>query len=324
MFKAIFLEKGEQPQLLELNESDLPEGDVLIDVDYSTLNYKDALAITGKAPIIRKYPIIPGIDLTGTVVESQHDSWQTGDKIILNGWGVGESYWGGMSQKARLNGNWLIRRPDNLSAQQAMAIGTAGYTAMLCVMALENHGITPESGEILVTGANGGVGSISIALLAKQGYTIIASTGRPEEADYLKDLGATDTINRSDLSEPGKPLAKERWAAAIDCVGSHTLANVCASTKYGGIIAACGLAQGMDFPATVAPFILRGITLQGVESVYVALEKRQQAWNRLANDLDSQVYENVAKLITLSETIDKAQEMIEGKIRGRVIIDVNN
>jgi len=326
VFKAILLEKGEQgpiPQLVELDETDLPEGDVLIDVEYSTLNYKDGLAITGKGPVVRKYPIVPGIDLAGTVAESQHASWKAGDQVILNGWGVGESYWGGMSQKASLKGDWLIRRPESLSAQQAMAIGTAGYTAMLCVLALEEHGITPDDGEILVTGANGGVGSVSIALLAKRGYTVIASTGRPEEADYLKDLGATDTINRSELSEPGRPLAKERWAAAIDCVGSHTLANVCAGIKYGGVVAACGLAQGMDFPATVAPFILRGITLRGIDSVYAPLEKRQKAWDMLAIDLGSQVLDSVAKVIALSEAIPKAEEMMEGKIRGRVIVDVN-
>ena len=327
MFKAILLEKGEQgpiPQLVELNDSDLPEGDVLVEVDYSTLNYKDALAITGKAPVVRKYPIVPGIDIAGTVLESQHDNWKKGDSVILNGWGVGESYWGGMAQKARLKGDWLIRRPEGLTAQQAMAIGTAGYTAMLCVLALEDHGVKPEDGEILVTGANGGVGSVSIALLAKRGYTIIASTGRPEEADYLKGLGASDTINRNELSEPGRPLGKERWAAAIDCVGSHTLANVCATVKYGGVVAACGLAQGMDFPATVAPFILRGVTLRGIDSVYAPLERRQQAWDQLANDMDSDVLDNVAQVIGLSEAIPKANDMMEGKIRGRVIVDVNN
>ncbi len=326
MFKAILLEKSEQgsiPKIVELEQSDLPEGDVLIDVEYSTLNYKDGLAITGKGPVVRKYPMVPGIDLAGTIVESQHESWKTGDQVILNGWGVGESWWGGMSQKASLKGDWLIRRPQSLSAQQAMAIGTAGYTAMLCVMALEEYGIKPDDGEILVTGANGGVGSVSIALLAKRGYTIIASTGRSEEADYLKKLGAADTINRSDLSEPGKPLTKERWAAAIDCVGSHTLANVCASVKYGGIVAACGLAQGMDFPATVAPFILRAITLRGIDSVYAPFAKRQKAWNTLATDLGSDVLDNVARVITLSDVIPKAKEMMEGKIRGRVIIDVN-
>jgi len=327
VFKAILLEKGEQgpiPQLVELNDSDLPEGDVLVEVDYSTLNYKDALAITGKAPVVRKYPIVPGIDIAGTVLESQHDNWKKGDSVILNGWGVGESYWGGMAQKARLKGDWLIRRPEGLTAQQAMAIGTAGYTAMLCVLALEDHGVKPEDGEILVTGANGGVGSVSIALLAKRGYTIIASTGRPEEADYLKGLGASDTINRNELSEPGRPLGKERWAAAIDCVGSHTLANVCATVKYGGVVAACGLAQGMDFPATVAPFILRGVTLRGIDSVYAPLERRQQAWDQLANDMDSDVLDNVAQVIGLSEAIPKANDMMEGKIRGRVIVDVNN
>jgi len=327
VFKAILLEKGEQgpiPQLVELNDSDLPEGDVLVEVDYSTLNYKDALAITGKAPVVRKYPIVPGIDIAGTVLESQHANWKAGDAVILNGWGVGESYWGGMAQKASLKGDWLIRRPDALSSKQAMAIGTAGYTAMLCVMALEDNGITPESGEILVTGANGGVGSVSIALLAKRGYTVIASTGRPEEAEYLKSLGAKDTVNRSEFSEPGKPLAKERWAAAIDCVGSHTLANVCASIKYGGVVAACGLAQGMDLPATVAPFILRGVTLRGVDSVYVPLERRQLAWDRLATDLEPEVLESVAKVVGLSEVIPMAEDMMAGKIRGRMIVDVNN
>lgn len=326
MFKAILLEKGEQgpiPKLVELEGTDLPEGDVLVKVDYSTLNYKDALAITGKAPVVRKYPIVPGIDIAGTVLESRHADWQSGDQVILNGWGVGESHWGGLAEKASLQGKWLIRRPEGLTAQQAMAIGTAGYTAMLCVMALEEHGITPDDGEILVTGANGGVGSVSIALLAKRGYTIIASTGRPEEAEYLKSLGVSDCINRNELSEPGKPLAKERWAAAIDCVGSHTLANVCAGIRYGGVVAACGLAQGMDFPSTVAPFILRGVTLRGVDSVYVPIPKRQAAWDRLATDLDAEILENVSQVISLEEVISMAQDMIAGKVRGRMVVDVN-
>jgi acrylyl-CoA reductase (NADPH) len=325
-FNALIIDKndnGIQANYQQINESQLPDGNVQVDIDYSTLNYKDALAITGKVPVIRKYPMIAGIDLAGTVSASTHPKWQTGDKIILNGWGVGEAHWGGLAQKASLNGDWLIALPTQFNTYQAMAIGTAGYTAMLCVMALEDHGITPTDGEILVTGANGGVGSISIAILAKLGFEVVASTGRPEEMEYLTALGAASCINRNELSEAGKPLAKERWAGVIDCVGSHTLANACASTKYGGTIAACGLAQGMDFPATVAPFILRGITLAGIDSVNAPLEKREKAWQRLAETLDPDLLDTVVTKIALSDAIEKAEELLQGKIRGRVVVDVN-
>ena len=325
-FNALIIDKddnGIQANYQQIQQSQLPEGDVQVDIDYSTLNYKDALAITGKAPVIRKYPMIAGIDLAGTVTTSTHPNWQTGDKVILNGWGVGEAHWGGLAQKASLNGDWLIALPEQFTTRQAMAIGTAGYTAMLCVMALEDHGITPADGEILVTGANGGVGSISIAILAKLGYEVVASTGRREEMDYLTALGATACIDRSELSEKGKPLAKERWAGVIDCVGSHTLANACASTKYGGTVAACGLAQGMDFPATVAPFILRGITLAGIDSVNAPIEKREIAWKRLAETLDSDLLDTVVTEIALSDVIEKAGALLQGKIRGRVLVDVN-
>jgi acrylyl-CoA reductase (NADPH) len=325
-FNALIIDKndsGIQANYQQINESQLPDGNVQVDIDYSTLNYKDALAITGKVPVIRKYPMIAGIDLAGTVSASTHPKWQTGDKIILNGWGVGEAHWGGLAQKASLNGDWLIALPTQFNTYQAMAIGTAGYTAMLCVMALEDHGITPANGEILVTGANGGVGSISIAILAKLGFEVVASTGRPEEMEYLTALGATSCINRNELSEASKPLAKERWAGVIDCVGSHTLANACASTKYGGTIAACGLAQGMDFPATVAPFILRGITLAGIDSVNAPLEKREKAWQRLAETLDIDLLDTVVTKIALSDAIEKAEELLQGKIRGRVVVDVN-
>lgn len=306
-----------------IEEADLPEGDVLVDIGYSTLNYKDGLAITGAAPVVRHYPMVPGIDFAGTVEESSHPKWKAGDTVILNGWGVGEKHWGGLSQKARVKGDWLIALPDAFTARQAMSIGTAGYTAMLCVMALEAHGVKPEDGEILVTGANGGVGSVSTAVLAKLGYTVVASTGRPEEMDYLKMLGASSHIDRNELSEPGRPLGKERWAGVVDCVGSHTLANACATTKYGGTVAACGLAQGMDFPATVAPFILRGITLAGIDSVNAPTEKREAAWARLAEDLNPELLDKMITEIVLSDAIDKAAELLEGKIRGRIIVDVN-
>ena len=325
-FNALIIDKnnnGIQANYQQIQSSQLPNGNVQIDIDYSTLNYKDALAITGKAPVIRKYPMIAGIDLAGTVSASSHPKWQIGDKVILNGWGVGEAHWGGLAQKASLNGDWLIALPKQFTTRQAMAIGTAGYTAMLCVMALEDHGISPAEGEILVTGANGGVGSISIAILAKLGYDVVASTGRREEMDYLTALGVASCIDRSELSEKGKPLAKERWAGVIDCVGSHTLANACASTKYGGTVAACGLAQGMDFPASVAPFILRGITLAGIDSVNAPIEKREMAWQRLAEILDLDLLDTVVTEIALSDAIEKAGELLQGKIRGRVVVDVN-
>ncbi|ODC02307.1 alcohol dehydrogenase [Terasakiispira papahanaumokuakeensis] len=326
MFKAVLIDKSEdnyQTSLTELDDTQLPEGDVTVKVDYSTLNYKDALAITGRSPIVRKFPLVPGIDLAGTVEASSHKSYKAGDRVLLNGWGVGESYWGGLSQKARLNGDWLIPMPDQLSSRQAMAIGTAGYTAMLCLLALERHGVSPSHGEVLVTGANGGVGSFAIALLADLGYSVTASTGRLDEADYLKRLGATTIIDRAELSGPGRPLAKERWAGAIDSVGSHTLANVCASTRADGAVAACGLAQGMDFPATVAPFILRGVSLLGINSVTRPYEERITAWQRLCSDLDLARLDEITREVALSEVIDAADELLNGKVRGRLVVDVN-
>jgi acrylyl-CoA reductase (NADPH) len=326
MFKGILLNKTDsefKAQLAGIDEKDLPEGDVMLRVEYSTINYKDGLAITNKAPVVRKWPMVAGIDGAGTVEESSHPQWKAGDKVILNGWGAGETHWGCLAQKARLKGDWLVPLPAQFSSKQAMAIGTAGYTAMLCVMALERHGVTPEKGEVLVTGASGGVGSVAIALLAKLGYTVVASTGRLVEADYLKSLGAAVVIDRNELSLPGKPLAKERWAGAVDSVGSQTLANVCASTKYRGTVAACGLAQGMDFPVTVAPFILRNLTLAGVDSVMCPMSERREAWRRLAIDLDPAKLDAITKSIKLAEVIEKAPDILAGKVRGRMVVDVN-
>jgi len=326
-FNALLVNRSEDKKITSsletLEESQLPEGDVVIDIDYSTLNYKDALAITGAAPVIRSYPMVPGIDFAGTVVESSHASWKAGDKVILNGWGVGEMHWGGLAQKAKVNGDWLINLPESLSTYQAMAIGTAGYTAMLCVMALQRNGVKPEDGEILVTGANGGVGSFSIAILSAYGYDVVASTGRPQESEYLKQLGAKECIDRAEMSEPGKPLGKERWAGVVDCVGSHTLANACATTKYNGTVAACGLAQGFDLPATVMPFILRGVTLAGVDSVNVATPIRQEAWDKLAKVLKPETFEAVVEKIALSDAIETAGKLLKGEVRGRVVVDVN-
>jgi acrylyl-CoA reductase (NADPH) len=326
MFKAILVDKSEdgyQARMTELEDVRLPEGDVTVRVEFSTLNYKDGLAISGRGPVVRRFPMVPGIDLAGTVEVSNHARYKIGDRVLLNGWGVGETHWGGLAQKARLKGDWLIPLPDQLSARQAMAIGTAGYTAMLCLMALERHGLSPDSGEVLVTGANGGVGSFAIALLAGLGYSVTASTGRPAESDYLKRLGATTIIDRAELSSPGRPLASERWAAAIDSVGSHTLANVCASTRSDGAVAACGLAQGMDFPATVAPFILRGISLLGINSVTRPYEERVAAWQRLCSDLNLAQLDEITREIALSEAIDVAHDLLDGKVRGRVVVDVN-
>ncbi|WP_349617141.1 MDR family oxidoreductase [Azotobacter salinestris] len=327
MFKAILIEKddkaGYQVRSTSLDEAQLPEGDVTVRVDYSTLNYKDALAITGKGPVVRKFPMVPGIDLAGTVEASDNPDFKAGDAVLLNGWGVGENHWGGLAQKARLDGRWLIPLPRGFTSRQAMAVGTAGYTAMLSVLALERHGVTPERGEILVTGANGGVGGVALALLARLGYRVVASTGRPDQADYLKKLGAAEIVDRSTLSEPGRPLARERWAGVIDSVGSHTLANACAATRYGGTVAACGLAQGMDFPATVAPFILRGVTLAGIDSVMRPREDRIVAWERLAHDLDLALLDEITREIGLDEAIPMAGELLAGKVRGRVVVDVN-
>lgn len=326
MFRALLIEKDEQGQrvsLKNLQKNQLPDGDVLVRVSHSTLNYKDALAITGKGPVVRQFPMVPGIDLAGIVEESQHPDFKAGDAVLLNGWGVGEAHWGGLSQYARLKGDWLIPQPEGFSPAEAMAIGTAGYTAMLSVLALERHGITPERGDILVTGANGGVGSFAIALLARLGYRVVASTGRPEEAEYLSALGAAEIIERASLSAPGRPLGRERWAGAIDSVGSHTLANVCASTRYGGCVAACGLAQGMDFPATVAPFILRGVTLAGIDSVMRPRADRLAAWQRLARDLDRGLLATTTHTIGLEQAIDAASGLLAGQVRGRIVVDVN-
>ncbi len=326
MFNGILIEKddhGYRANLTKIDSNDLPEGNVEIDVLYSTLNYKDGLAITGKGPVVRKFPMVPGIDLVGTVTSSTDNEIPQGSQVILNGWGVGEKHWGGLAQKAKLQSDWLIALPDGISPQQAMAIGTAGYTAMLSVIALEKNGLTPQSGSILVTGANGGVGSFSIAILSLLGYHVVASTGRQEEADYLKALGASEIIDRSSLSEAGRPLGKEQWAGAIDSVGSHTLANVCAGLKYGGTVTACGLAQGMDFPASVAPFILRGITLAGIDSVMRPKADRIEAWQRLATIVDQLPLTDISQVVGLSEVVDKANELMTGAVRGRVIVDVN-
>ena len=325
-YRALQIEKDEagyRCSLQTLDDSALPEGDVTVAVAYSTLNYKDGLAITGKSPVVRKFPLTPGIDLVGTVTESRHPLFKAGDAVVLNGWGVGESHSGGLAQKARLKGDWLIALPKTFSPRQAMAIGTAGYTAMLCVMALEKHGVTPEQGEVLVTGAGGGVGSVAIALLAKLGYRVVASTGRLQEADYLRSLGAANVIDRAELSAPGKPLAKERWAGVVDTVGSHTLANACASTKYGGTVAACGLAQGMDLPATVAPFILRGVTLAGIDSVMAPRALREAAWARLARDLDVAKLDAMIQEVALADAIGLGAQILAGQVRGRVVVDVN-
>ena len=326
MFKALVISKSGDAQQCAVRDADaaeLPEGEVTLKVDYSTVNYKDGLAITGKAPVVRKFPMVPGIDGAGTVTASSHAQFKTGDQIILNGWGVGESHWGCLAQRARLKGDWLIKRPAQFTARQAMAIGTAGYTAMLCVLALEQHGVTPGDGEVLVTGAAGGVGSVAIALLAKLGYRVVASTGRNAEADYLKSLGAAEIIDRATLAAPGKPLAKERWAGAVDTVGSHTLANICAGMRYRGAVAACGLAGGMDFPSSVAPFILRGVTLAGIDSVMAPRALRVEAWTRLARDLDPARLDAMTREIALAEAIPAAAEILAGKIRGRLVVNVN-
>jgi len=326
MFKALVISKSGDAQQCAVRDADateLPEGDVTLKVDYSTVNYKDGLAITGKAPVVRKFPMVPGIDGAGTVTASSHAQFKTGDQVILNGWGVGESHWGCLAQQGRLKGDWLIKRPAQFTARQAMAIGTAGYTAMLCVLALEQHGVKPGDGEVLVTGAAGGVGSVAIALLAKLGYCVVASTGRQNEAEYLKSLGAAEIIDRATLAAPGKPLAKERWAGAVDTVGSHTLANICAGMRYRGAVAACGLAGGMDFPSSVAPFILRGVTLAGIDSVMAPRALRVEAWTRLARDLDPARLDAMTREIALAEAIPAAAEILAGKIRGRLVVNVN-
>ncbi|MCP4791233.1 MAG: oxidoreductase [Gammaproteobacteria bacterium] len=324
--RAILVNKdddGYRTELTQVDEQQLPDGDVTIKVDYSTLNFKDSLAITGKSPVVRHFPMVPGIDAAGIVEVSDHPDFKAGDRVILNGFGVGEGHWGCLAEKARLKGDWLVPMPAAFTSKQAMAIGTAGYTAMLCVLALEKNGVTPDQGEVLVTGAAGGVGSVAIAILAKLGYTVVASSGRPEEADYLKSLGASEVIDRAELSEKGRPLAKERWAGVVDAVGSYTLANACASTKYGGTVAACGLAQGFDLPATVMPFILRGVTLAGIDSVYRSKADRIEAWQRLAQDLDVSKIEAIMTEIGLDQAIDVANQQMAGQVRGRYVVDVN-
>ena len=328
MFNAILLNKkedgGTAAQLTQLDEAQLPEdGDVTVAIDYSTINYKDGLAITGKAPVVRKWPMVPGIDGAGQVLESSHPEWKPGDAFILNGWGVGETHMGCLAQRARLKGDWLIRRPQGMSSRTAMAIGTAGYTAMLSALALREQGIAPGDGEILVTGASGGVGSVAIAILSGWGYQVVASTGKLDEVDYLKSLGAADVIDRATLSAPGKPLQKERWAGVVDSVGSHTLVNAIAQVRYGGVATACGLAQGLDFPASVAPFILRGVRLIGIDSVMAPAAKRIAAWQRLASDLDSAKLDAITSEITLAEALARAPEILAGKVRGRLVVNVN-
>ena len=323
MFKAIVIRKeddNQQVAIESIHEQDLPEGNVTVAVDYSTLNYKDGLAITGRGPVVRSFPMVPGIDLAGTVTSSSHGEFAVGDQVVLNGWGVGETHWGGLAEKARLNGDWLIPLPTAFSTKSAMAIGTAGYTAMLSVMALERHGVTPDQGEVLVTGASGGVGSFAVSLLAKLGYQVVAATGKINEAEYLKSLGARTIIDRQELTQPGKPLQKERWAGAIDSVGSHTLSNVVASTRYGGTVTCCGLAQGMDLPGTVMPFILRGVTLAGIDSVMQPKAVRMAAWQRLAELLSNDSLEQIATEIPLSQAVDAAERLIDGQIKGRVVV----
>ena len=324
-FKAIVIEKsdgGTKAALTEFDEANLMEGDVTVAVDYSTLNYKDGLALTGKAPVVRRFPMIAGIDFAGTVESSSNPAWKPGDKVILNGWGCGESHLGAYAQKARVKGDWLVALPAGMSAHDAMAIGTAGYTAMLCVMALERHGLTPEQGPVAVTGAAGGVGSVAVAILAKRGFTVHAVTGRPAEADYLKGLGAAEIVDRKELAEKPRPLGKERWAGAVDVVGSTTLANLLSMTRYGGAVAACGLAGGMDLPASVAPFILRGVRLYGIDSVMCPLPRRKEAWKRLAEDLDRQKLAAMTREIGLSEVIGVAPDILAGKVRGRIAVRI--
>ena len=332
MFKALVItkpESGYRCELTELDEAQLPaSGDVTVRVDYSTVNYKDGLAITGKSPVVRSFPMVPGIDFAGSVTQSDHPKWKAGDRVLLNGFGVGEGHWGGLSHMARVKGDWLVALPDTLSERDAMALGTAGYTAMLCVQALQKHwaeaGVAAGSGEVLVTGAGGGVGSVAIALLAGLGHTVVASTGRPQEADYLKALGAASVIDRAELGVPGKPLQKERWIGVVDSVGSHTLANACASTRYGGAVAACGLAQGMDLPASVAPFILRGVTLYGIDSVMAPMARREAAWDALAKTLDRAQLAAMTTEIGLADAIAAASQILAGQVRGRLVVKVKD
>jgi len=328
MFKALLLEKddaGFRAGVTTLDDNRLPPpnpGDVLVQPEYSTLNFKDGLALTNKAPVVRSWPMVPGIDGAGTVLESSHPAWQPGDHFVHNGWGVGETAWGCMAERARLKGDGLVKLPAAFTPRQAMAIGTAGYTAMLCVLALERHGLVPGAGEVLVTGATGGVGSVAIALLARLGHRVVAASGKTQEADYLKHLGAAAVIDRAELGAPGKPLQKERWAAVVDALGSQTLVNALAQTRYGGVVAACGLAQGMDLPGSVAPFILRGITLAGIDSVMAPLALRVQAWTRLARDLDPALLETMVEEVPLEGAVAAAQRLMAGQVRGRIVVRI--
>jgi len=324
-FKAIRIdkaEKGTTAALTQFDESELMEGDVTVRVEWSALNYKDGLAVTGKAPVVRRFPMIAGIDLAGTVEQSSHPQWKAGDKVICTGWGMGETHLGAYAEKARVKGDWLVRLPDGMSTRDAMAIGTAGFTAMLAVLALENHGLTPKDGPIVVTGAAGGVGSVATAVLAKLGYHVIASTGRMSETDYLRDIGAAEVIDRNELAGPPKPLAKERWAGGIDSVGSTTLANLLAMTKYRGAIAACGLAGGMDLPSSVAPFILRGVCLLGIDSVMCPVDLRKAAWNRLASDLDRRKLSEITHEISLDQVFEAGSRILAGQVRGRIVVKI--
>ena len=324
-FKAIVIDKADKTQsvsLRDFDEAELMAGDVTVAVHWSTINYKDGLAITGRAPVVRRFPMIPGIDFAGEVTASAHPDFKPGDQVILNGWGVGESHLGAYAQTARVKGDWLVHLPEGLSPREAMAIGTAGYTAMLCVMALEHHGLTPDGGPVVVTGAAGGVGSVAVAILARLGYQVTASTGRPEQADYLRGLGASEIIDRAELSGPVKPLAKERWAGAIDSVGSTTLANLLSMTRYGGAVAACGLAGGMDLPSSVAPFILRAVSLLGIDSVQCSRRRRIEAWRRLASDLDRGKLATMTTEIGLADVIETAGTILEGQVRGRIVVKI--
>ena len=327
MFRALMVDRPEDGftcEIVELSDDDLPEGDVVVDVEYSTVNFKDGLAVTDSSPIVRNFPMVPGIDLAGTVATSDSPEVAIGDRVVVNGWGLGEEAWGGFSQRARLDAGWTVPIPAGITSLEAMAIGTAGYTAMLCVLALEDHDVTPGSGPVLVTGAAGGVGSVAVALLAARGYEVHASTGRPTESDYLERLGASVIVERGELSEGGgRALARARWAGAVDAVGSHTLANVLAQIRPEGCVAACGLAQGMDLVTTVAPFILRGVTLRGIHSVHVPRHRRLEAWRRLDEDLDRDLLASMTRVVGLAEVPAVSEEILGGRIRGRVVVDVN-
>jgi acrylyl-CoA reductase (NADPH) len=325
-FKAILIEKADSGQkvgLVDFDESHLMDGDVTVRIEWSTVNYKDGLALTGKAPVVRRWPMIPGIDFAGTVERSNNKEFKPGDAVVLNGFGLGETHLGGYAEKARVKGEWLVPLPKGMQAKEAMEIGTAGYTAMLAVMALERHGITPDRGPVVVTGAAGGVGSVAIAILAKLGFKVIASTGRAHESDYLKSLGAAEIIDRAELSGPAKPLGKERWIAGVDSAGSHTLANLLSMTKYGGAVAACGLAQGLDLQTSVAPFILRGISLLGIDSVYCPQAIRREAWRRLAADLDRSKLAAMTTEIPLAKVASVGPEILAGKVRGRTLVRIS-